>query len=308
YYEELQRKQARIDSENIQPIYDVQIPPCVVTPPPIHHEHLNIKYFLSSIVYLTIRSESDEETDNDFDADTRDPRNLTLDEYLDGDDVNDEESDQERVFLNDTGAFDNVYYNPENNISVLFASYRLNAQQIAQESSLSIEAQYHEILSLSHILLLQADNFSDLQIQEFSRALFREYIETALDDDLGLGEAEKAIEGSFTKSFQDTTDQKKFEIMRFIFLQLVRNIPINPVNELLSEGTLTVNIISPILRFFFHNATIHPSIWPNTASMSAKVQKLANFDPSRAKQPDMIGSIVNNNKSSYKMMFGEITG
>lgn len=42
--------------------------------------------------------------------------------------------------------------------------------------------------------------------------------------------------------------------------------------------------------------------------MSAKVRKLANFDPSRAKQPDMIGNIVNNNKSSYEMMFGEITG
>ncbi|RGB35638.1 hypothetical protein C1646_111857 [Rhizophagus diaphanus] len=96
--------------------------------------------------------------------------------------------------------------------------------------------------------------------------------------------------------------------MRFIFLQLVRNIPINPLNDLLSEGTLTVNIISPILRSFFHNATIHPSIWPNTASMSVKVRKLANFDPSRAKQPDMIGNIVNNNKSNYEMMFGEITG
>jgi len=42
--------------------------------------------------------------------------------------------------------------------------------------------------------------------------------------------------------------------------------------------------------------------------MSAKVRKLANFDPSCAKQPDMIGNIVNNNKSSYEMMFGEITG
>jgi hypothetical protein len=42
--------------------------------------------------------------------------------------------------------------------------------------------------------------------------------------------------------------------------------------------------------------------------MSAKVRKLANLDPSRAKQPDMIGNVVNNNKSKYEMMFGEITG
>ncbi|CAG8733263.1 10565_t:CDS:2, partial [Funneliformis caledonium] len=103
---------------------------------------------------------------------------------------------------------------------------------------------------------------------------------------LSLEDAEKTIEGSFAKSFQDTTDQKKFEIMRFIFLQLVKNIPINPLNDLLSEGTLT----------------------PNTASMSAKVTKLANFDPSRAKQPDMISNVVNNNKSYYEMIFGEIIG
>lgn len=95
--------------------------------------------------------------------------------------------------------------------------------------------------------------------------------------------------------------------MRFIFIQ-VRNIPINPLNDHLSEGTLTVNIISPILRSLFHDAIIHPSMWPNTASMNAKVRKLANFDPSRTKQPDMIGNIVNNNKSNYEMMFGEITG
>jgi len=42
--------------------------------------------------------------------------------------------------------------------------------------------------------------------------------------------------------------------------------------------------------------------------MSAKVRKLANLDPSRAKQPDMIGKVINNNKPKYEMMFGEITG
>jgi len=42
--------------------------------------------------------------------------------------------------------------------------------------------------------------------------------------------------------------------------------------------------------------------------MSSKVRKLANSDPSRVKQPDMIGNVVNNNKSKYEMMFGEITG
>src|ERR1051325_252609 len=88
----------------------------------------------------------------------------------------------------------------------------------------------------------------------------------------------------------------------------LESIPVNPLNDLISEGTLTANIISPILRSFFHDASLHPTTWPNTASMSAKVRKLANLDPSRAKQPDMIGNVINNNKCKYEVMFGEITG
>ncbi|CAJ0910107.1 704_t:CDS:2, partial [Entrophospora sp. SA101] len=41
---------------------------------------------------------------------------------------------------------------------------------------------------------------------------------------------------------------------------------------------------------------------------SAKVRKLASGDPSWAKQPDMIGKIVNNEKFVYEAMFGEVTG
>lgn len=160
---------------------------------------------MSSLVSPTTRSKiDDEETDDNFDADIKQrPNSYTFDEYVDGDDTNNDNDDQERVFLNDSDGFDNVYVNPEINISSLFASYRENACQIARVSGLSIETDYHEILSLSHILLLQADNFSDLQIQKFSRdtlkqlqknmrnsyavktkvppkvkALFRKYIET----------------------------------------------------------------------------------------------------------------------------------
>jgi len=44
--------------------------------------------------------------------------------------------------------------------------------------------------------------------------------QTALDEDLGLKEAERIVEQSFTKTFNDPVDRKKFERMRFIFLQL----------------------------------------------------------------------------------------
>ncbi|RIA86002.1 hypothetical protein C1645_353275 [Glomus cerebriforme] len=98
----------------------------------------------------------------------------------------------------------------EKNISALFTSYRLKAWQMARESGLSIETDYREILSLSYIFLLQADNFSDLQIEQFSgdtlvdfhkhmrnmyivktkvaqgvKTIFRECIETAIMKILG---------------------------------------------------------------------------------------------------------------------------
>ncbi|CAG8583882.1 3728_t:CDS:10 [Funneliformis caledonium] len=280
---EIKRKQARIDSENLQPIYNIQIPPprVVTSPhPPRTPEHQI--FSSSSMVSPITRNESDEETDNDFDfdADNRDD-SITFDERGE----------------------DNSYMFREINISALFSSYRVN------------EFIPHSAIAGRQLLRPSIQEFSRDTLELLQKNMRNSYaVKTkvlpniALDEDLSLEDAEKAIEGSFAKSFQDTTDQKKFEIMRFIFLQLVRNIPINPLNDHLSEGTLTVNIISLILRSFFHNATIHPSIWPNTASMSAKVCKLANFDSSRAKQLDMISNIVNNNKSSYEMMFRKITG
>lgn len=96
--------------------------------------------------------------------------------------------------------------------------------------------------------------------------------------------------------------------MQLLFQQLADNIPIHLSKEKISEGTLVANIISPILRVFFHDASIHPTTWPNTSSSSAKVRKLANDDPTRAKQPDMIGNILNNGKFVHEMMYGEVTG
>jgi hypothetical protein len=65
-----------VDGENYQPYFHVEIPPPrVVTPP-------RQIYSLNSFISQTTRSETDdEETDNDFDADNRDPNNYTFDEY-----------------------------------------------------------------------------------------------------------------------------------------------------------------------------------------------------------------------------------
>ncbi|CAG8543866.1 7450_t:CDS:2, partial [Ambispora leptoticha] len=264
----------------------------------------------------TTRSESDEETDsNVFNTDS--VENTTFDEYI-GD-------NQEKLFLDNLVMLDkDVDENPGENISKLFNSYHSKILRMGQELGLSIVTEYHEILSLSHILLLQTDNFSNLQIEKFSRDTLKHFQQNmcntyvmkvkvapsvkaiALDENLRLKETQKTIIRS--KSFENPIDQEKFDMMQFIFLQLTKNIPIKPLKDILSKNTLTVNIISPILYFFFHDTSIHPAIWPNTTSMSAKVHKLANLDSSRAKQPDMIGNVVNNSKSTYEIMFREITG
>ncbi|PKK66693.1 hypothetical protein RhiirC2_753054 [Rhizophagus irregularis] len=220
------------------------------------------------------------------------------------------------------------------NIPSLFESYRSKALAHAQNSGLIMTKNYHEILSLSHILLLQMDNYSETQVKTFSRetledlrkdikskligkekvtrdvkSILQEYIEIALDDnDGGLHELRETITESFSIKFNSTAEKEFLRRMKFLFEHLSYTIPLHPLKEIISEGTLVANIISPVLRIFFHDSYIYPTIWPNTSSTSAKVRKLAIGDPSRAKQLDMIGKIVNNGKFVYESMFGEVTG
>ncbi|CAG8525117.1 10442_t:CDS:2, partial [Acaulospora colombiana] len=219
YHEELQRKQARIDGENLQPIYNVQIPPPrVVTPPhPPRTTPEHQIFSSSSIISPTTRSETDNFSD-------------------------------------------------------------LQIEQFSGDTLVD----FHKYMRNTYIV--------KTKVAQGVKTIFRECIETALDEDLGLKEAERSVERLFTKSFDNPIDQKR-----------TKNIPVKPFKDHLSEGTLTANIISPVLRFFFHDASIHPAIWPNTASVSSKIRKLADLDPSRAKQPGMIGNIVNNNKSKYEL-------
>ncbi|CAG8715400.1 2154_t:CDS:2 [Funneliformis caledonium] len=175
------------------------------------------------------------------------------------------------------------------------------------------------------------DNYSETQVKTFSRetledlredikskfigkekvtrgvkSILREYIEVANDG--GLHELRETITESFSKTFNSTTEEEFFRRMRSFFEHLSYTIPLHSLKEIMSEGTLVANIISPVLRIFFHDSHIYPTIWPNTSSTSAKIRKLAIGDPSRAKQPDMIGKIVNNGKFIFETMFGEVTG
>ncbi|CAI2192000.1 4936_t:CDS:2 [Funneliformis geosporum] len=269
----------------------------------------------SDDMYKSVDDESEESEESDEEGKLRlDVEEIGFEEYID-------QGDKPFVFKT-------------KNISSLFESYRSKALARAQNSDLLITKNYHEILSLSHILLLQMDNYSKMQVKTFSRGtledlrkdvksrfigkkkvmrdiklILQEYIEIALDDnDGGLCELRKTIINSLSKTFDSAIEEEFFQRMQFLFQHLSYTIPLRSLKEKTSEGTLVANLISPVLRIFFHDAYIYPTIWPNTSSTSAKVRKLAVGDPSRAKQPDMIGNIVNNGNFAYEVMFGEVTG
>ncbi|CAB4414060.1 unnamed protein product [Rhizophagus irregularis] len=150
------------------------------------------------------------------------------------------------------------------NISSLFESYRSKALAHAQNSGLLVTKNYHEILSLSHILLLQMDNYSEMQIKNIR------YIEIALDDDDGgLCKLRKTIINSFSKTFDSTAEDEFFQRMQFLFQHLAYTILLRSLKKKISERTLVANLISPILHTFFHNAYIHLTIWPNTFRISS---------------------------------------
>ncbi|UZO24703.1 uncharacterized protein OCT59_016998 [Rhizophagus irregularis] len=298
-------------------------------------------FWISDTIYLIkpgkrTKTEDDEYHDDDEservpDSDSESnekPRKRTEtedDEYHDDESESDESDDEceLRLSVEEMGFDEYVDRNDQpfifktKNIPSLFESYRSKALAHAQNSGLIMTKNYHEILSLSHILLLQMDNYSESQVKTFSRetledlrkdikskligkekvtrdvkSILQEYIEIALDDnDGGLHELRETITESFSKKFNSTAEKEFLRRIKFLFEHLSYTIPLHPLKEIISEGTLVANIISPVLRIFFHDSYIYPTIWPNTSSTSAKVRKLAIGDPSRAKQLDMIGKL-----------------
>ncbi|GET56838.1 hypothetical protein GLOIN_2v1780441 [Rhizophagus irregularis DAOM 181602=DAOM 197198] len=135
---------------------------------------------------------------------------------LDRDYENSEEP-RKRPALTKTGSESDQGDKP--NISSLFESYRSKALAHAQNSGLLVTKNYHEILSLSHILLLQMDNYSEMQIKNIR------YIEIALDDDDGgLCKLRKTIINSFSKTFDSTAEDEFFQRMQFLFQHLAYTI------------------------------------------------------------------------------------
>ncbi|KAF0474674.1 hypothetical protein F8M41_024698 [Gigaspora margarita] len=232
------------------------------------------------------------------------------DEYEESDDESEDEltlNTEKLAFDDYIGQNEKPFIFKDKNTSLLFKSYRSDVLALVKESSLSITKNYREILKDIKSNILGKERLS--RLSKDIKSILREYIEIALDEEEGgLDTLRKLIIESYSKEFDIAEEHELFLKMQLLFQQLADNIPIHLSKEKISEGTLVANIISPILRVFFHDASIHPTTWPNTSSSSAKVRKLANDDPTRAKQPDMIGNILNNGKFVHEMMYGEVTG
>ncbi|CAG8486366.1 13137_t:CDS:2, partial [Ambispora leptoticha] len=187
--------------------------------------------------------ESKRVLDRDCESDEK-PRKRTKtedDDYYDDESESDESDDECGLRLNvEEMGFDE--YVDRNDIP----SYRSKVLAHAQNSDLIMTKNYHEILSLSHILLLQMDNYSEMQVKTFSRetledlrkdikskligkekvtrdikSILQEYIVVALDDnDGGLHKLRETITESFSKKFNSTAEKEFLRRMKFLFEHL----------------------------------------------------------------------------------------
>ncbi|CAB5390951.1 unnamed protein product [Rhizophagus irregularis] len=165
-------KRRKMDGEDYKPYFHVKIPPPrVVTPPHLprtpEHQTFSLSYFVSPTT-----SESEETDSDDSDAMTRIMMTMIRREF----------SWTIQLRLMKMVKKIPSVSKEEYICAICIISLKSMANGVR------IGFIYRNRLpSLSHILLLQADYFSDLQIEQFSK----ECIETALDEDLRLKEAER---------------------------------------------------------------------------------------------------------------------
>ncbi|CAB5384320.1 unnamed protein product [Rhizophagus irregularis] len=265
--------------------------------------------------------ESERVPDSDSESNEK-PRKRTEtedDEYHDDESESDESDDEceLRLSVEEMGFDEYVDRNDQpfifktKNIPSLFESYRSKALAHAQNSGLIMTKNYHEILETLEDLRkdIKSKLIGKEKVTRDVKSILQEYIEIALDDnDGGLHELRETITESFSKKFNSTAEKEFLRRMKFLFEHLSLYYPITSIERNYKRRDTCGEYNKSGVTNFFHDSYIYPTICPNTSSTSAKVRKLAIGDPSRAKQLDMIGKIVNNGKFVYESMFGEVTG
>ncbi|CAG8565835.1 4591_t:CDS:2 [Ambispora gerdemannii] len=206
----------------------------------------------------------------------------------------------------------------ETNVSLLFRNYQNQSLNIARDKGLFVESNVQEILSLSSILLLASNSYSNTMIDHFGLSLldeihqkFKSEQQIVLDSNSETT-FRKAVKMAMGGSRDDaiiwlcgklSSEQSLRENLGFIILDCLRVLPSSKIRNEHSEITHYTNFLDRIMKGLFDDPDKHVVQWPNTALNESKTRKAEG----RAKQPDFTTSIICQLQTSATLFVGEVS-
>ena len=206
----------------------------------------------------------------------------------------------------------------ETNVSLLFRNYQNQSLNIARDKGLFVESNVQEILSLSSILLLASNSYSNTMIDHFGLSLldeihqkFKPEQQIVLDSNSETT-FRKAVKMAMGGSRDDaiiwlcrklSSEQSLRENLGFIILDCLRVLPSSKIRNEHSEITHYTNFLDRIMKGLFDDPDKHVVQWPNTALNESKTRKAED----RTKQPDFTTSIICQLQTSATLFVGEVS-
>nr|CAG8619389.1 8927_t:CDS:2 [Entrophospora candida] len=212
----------------------------------------------------------------------------------------------------------NDLYVGEINMSLLFRNYQNQSFNLANTKGLFVESNVQEILSLSSILLLASDSYSDTMVNHFGLPLLNQIHEKfkpkqqILLDSNSEETFRKAVKMAMNGSRDDVINWLCGRLsnvpslrkdLGFVVLDCLRTLPTSKIRNQHSEITHYTNFLDRIMKGFFNDPDKHVVQWPNTALDESKARKFEG----RAKQPDFIVSIICQLQSCATIFVGEVS-
>ncbi|CAG8497203.1 4307_t:CDS:2, partial [Paraglomus occultum] len=208
----------------------------------------------------------------------------------------------------------------ETNVSLIFRNYQKQSLNIARDKGLFVESNVQEILSLSSILLLASNSYSNTMTDHFGLSLLDEIHQKfkseqqiiLILDSNSETTFRKAVEMALSGSRDDAiswlcdklgSEQSLKENLGFIILDCLRTLPSSKIRNEHSEITHYTNFLDRIMKGLFDDPDKHIVQWPNTALNESKTRKAEG----RAKQPDFTVSVICQLQTSVTLLVGEVS-
>ncbi|CAB5213142.1 unnamed protein product [Rhizophagus irregularis] len=204
------------------------------------------------------------------------------------------------------------------NISKLFRQYQDESFNLANSGGLYVEADVHEILSLTSIFMLSPNSHSEMMInifgldlldkisdklkpnkQEFNveyEAKFKSIIKQSIN--ISRDNAINSLLGNSEKP--ESINLK--ENLGFVILDGLKSLPSHKLKCKPSEITLITNYLDYIMKGLFHHPDKYIIEWPNTGQ-ETKASKVEG----RARQPDFLVSAIHQLEKRGSLFVGEVT-